>query len=382
MQVDLIDNTESFARLQDQWSNLLATSNCKQFFLTHEFLFTWWQHIPAKAALTILATRERSNLTALAPFMISRSRLFRMPIRRIELIGSGWGYGGILCHQRRPESLDLIFQTIATMRSWHVLQLSRLRDLPPSLADRLLRAFPESQFVHETTRTPVPYIPLHGTWDEYLADRSTHFRRNLRNRARRLREMGRPTFLRVRSGEKPTLPHGQIIDYLAAVSSHSWKAAAGTAITSNPRIFRYYSRLVERLGQSRMLDMCILLIDGRPAAYVLGATYNGQFVELDICYDDTFSGCSPGKLTRNELLKDLFGNGLGAYDFVEHYEHKLDLTSSLRNTVTHTVYRRALYPSLLRLLKQRLSKQRSKDAAPARRRPLDSRVQGEAMGCV
>ncbi len=353
MRVEVIDNAQRFADMGREWTQLLNQSAWKHLFLTHEFLYTWWKHLAASASLRIFCVRRGPNLVASMPLMLTRTRLAKCPVRRLESIGSGWGYGGAIFNQGGTDCLQQLVSAVAATDHWHVFQLSKLHDPPQHLPDRLYEAFPPDRFVHETIRTAVPYISLQMTWEQYLAERSARFRRNIRNRTKRLHRMGRPTFVHVVSGESPPLDQVQIMEYLGTIAGRSWKAKAGKAINSEPKIFRYYSELVQKLYETGALDVCILFVDKRPAAYVLGAVYNREFVEIDICYDDAFASCSPGKLARNHVLECYGNRGLDRYDLIEDYDHKRELTSRFHDIPTYVVYRKKLYPLILRWMKMR-----------------------------
>jgi CelD/BcsL family acetyltransferase involved in cellulose biosynthesis len=356
MQTRTATDTDDFAALRDGWTGLLSRSPWRHVFLSHEFASSWWNNIAANSKLSIVAVQDESTVVALAPLMLTRARFARFPIRRLELIGAHWGYGGILYDPRQPDALNTLLDELAARDEWHILELPKLLHPPEDLASRLTEAFPSSKFLHQIIDASIPYVSLQTSWEQYLQERSPRFRRNLRNRLRKLEQLGSPRFLHVEKGSQPGLEPPQILEHLAEIASRSWKASAGTAINSTPQLLGYYSELLERLYDAGFLRVCILLVDEKPAAYVLGALFNGEFMEIDIAYDESLSSCSPGTLVKLHLIESYCGRDLARYDFVETQEHKLDLTSQLHETQTHVIFRRSAYMTFLRSLRNVLSR--------------------------
>src|SRR5436189_4995973 len=81
-----IHTVEALERLRDQWDDLLKASASDCFFLTWEWLFTWWKHLSGGRELFILAVYSAETLIALAPFAIRTGR-FGTPV--VEFLGSG-----------------------------------------------------------------------------------------------------------------------------------------------------------------------------------------------------------------------------------------------------------------------------------------------------
>jgi hypothetical protein len=203
----------------------------------------------------------------------------------------------------------------------------------------------------ESVSSGVPYIALKTTWEAYLAERSLSFRRNIRNRSRKLNDLGPVRFQRIKRLEGAGVDAATLMTWLRTIADRSWKADEQTAISSNADVFAFYGELVERLNETGCLDVSILWLNDRPVAYIFGATHNGEFFEIDIAFDGELSKASPGVYLRNHLLKDLFQQNYRVYDFVAYFDYKKELTSHVRRHDVHVFYRRKLYPLILRSLR-------------------------------
>lgn len=348
---DIIDDRDRFLKLGREWSDLLAKSGQDHLCLTHQYLFTWWKHLARSASLRIILVHEDGELLAIAPLILRRGTLLNCPVRRIEFAGSGWGYGGFILSKKKRECLREIFLALEEMDNWDVIYLGQTLSDPEIAPKELIGLFPEKRSVHESIGLGIPYIPLHMTWEAYLAERSPNFRRNLRNRSKKLRELGKVDFRRITRIDESGNSLSKIMEWVRTIADRSWKAKEGTAISSDPPMFAFFTELVERLNEMGSLDVSILFVDERPVAYIFGAMYKGDYFEIDIAFDMAFSKVSPGIVARNYLLQELFQKRSGKYDFMAYFDYKKELTSFVQDSHVHVIYRRKLYPLALRWLR-------------------------------
>ncbi len=350
----IIDNDKAFSKLEMEWNTLLSKSEQNHLYLTHGFLFTWWRHLSSSSSLYIILVKEDDDILAIAPFMLTQGKFLRFPVRKIEFIGSGWGYGDIIFFKKKKECLERIFTVLAELRNWDITYFSQTLNGPDMLPNNMIQIFPQQHFVHDSTRIRIPYIPLQGTWDEYLSERSSKFKRNTRVRSKKLNELGRINFLRITSIDESHFSHSKVMEWLHTIAECSWKAKAGTAISSNKQVFNFYSELAEKLNAAGSLDLCFLFVDEKPVAYCFGALYNRDYYEIDLAYDEQYSKVSPGNLLRNLLLKELFQEDLRNFDFVAYFDYKRELTSHFLDCYNHLIYRNKLYPLFLRYLRTKI----------------------------
>jgi len=351
MHTEIIDRSDDFLALRDEWRALLSASAQNHLHLTHEYLLAWWKHLSGTASLRVILVRDGGDILAAAPMMIRRGTLLRWPVRRLEFVGAGWGYGGFILSTRKEECLQQIMGALQKLRGWDIISLGRMvadRDIDVS---EVAARIPYKSVVHECIPAAVPYIPLEMTWDAYLAERSPSFKRNLRNRSRKLNAIGQVRFQRITRLVEAGLNVTTLMTWLRTTAERSWKAGEHTAISSNADVFAFYCELAERLNAIGCLDVSILWLDERPVAYIFGASYNGEFFEIDIAFDAQLSKASPGVYLRNCLLKELFEQNYRVYDFVAYFDYKKELTSHVRRHDVHVFYRRALYPLMLRSLR-------------------------------
>jgi len=361
----IIKDTEQFEAMRDRWNGLLAKGEVNHLYLTHEFLLSWWKNLGDGAELLIVEVTDGDDTLAIAPLMITKSTLMKLPVRKVEFIGSGWGYGGIIVgSDRKEEALEKVFDTLKAYRSWTIMLMSQTvgdPDLPPERLEGLL---PSADFTWTTTPVEIPYIPLEGTWDDYLMARSSSFRRNARAKERKVEKLGSVEFVRIRDMASSGVGIDRIREWLRTVAENSWKGPAGTAISSDENVFSFYTELTTRLDESGGLDLSFLMVDGKPIAYIYGALHNSEFFEIDIAFDESCKKVSPGVVLRNMHLRELFNEDVRRFDFVANYDYKSELTSDFGEYHTYLVYRKGLYPQLLHYLRKNVLP-RLRDGGPS-----------------
>ena len=351
MHTQILDRSDDFRALRREWQALLSSSAQNHLYLTHEYLSTWWKYLSGSARLRVILVRDGGRILAAAPMMIRQGTLLRWPVRRLEFIGAGWGYGGFILSKRKKECLKLIMGALQRLNGWDIISLGRTVEDPDVDSSEIAGFVSPKRALHECFPGGVPYISLQMTWKAYLAERSSSFRRNIKNRSRKLNRIGEVRFQRVTRLKDAGVAATTLMAWLRTTAERSWKADTKTAISSNADVFAFYSELVERLNDIGSLDVSILWLNDRPVAYIFGATYNGEFFEIDIAFDAELSKGSPGIYLRNCLLMELFQQNYRVYDFVAYFDYKRELTSRVRQHDVHVFYRRTWYPLMLRSLR-------------------------------
>ena len=86
MIIKLIENTQDFLKLQEDWNNILKKSYANFPFLTFEWLSNWWKYFGKNKQLFIMTAHENDNGPphAIAPFMLVEFAGFKI----IQFIGT------------------------------------------------------------------------------------------------------------------------------------------------------------------------------------------------------------------------------------------------------------------------------------------------------
>lgn len=310
--VEVIGDFGELLRVQPQWRELLEASGIEHPFLTPEWLLSWWECFGAGRRLRVVLVRRAGRLVGFAPLMLGREWRYGLPVRRLGSLynhhvpRSGW----IVAPQAHGV-VEAIWQQLRdARRDWDVLELCQLDDGPGNPAP--LRALAEADgFLTGRWRArPSPYLPIKGSWDEYGRSLQAKHRSNLRNRRKRLGQLGEVA-LEVVTGAEP----GALEDGLR-IEAAAWKQQAGTAIASRPELRRFYTRLAERLGPRDGLRLQFLTVGGRRIAFGFSLCHRNRLYLLKPGYDPEYARYAPGSLLTESVLHQAFDQGLLEHDFL------------------------------------------------------------------
>jgi CelD/BcsL family acetyltransferase involved in cellulose biosynthesis len=191
-----------------------------------------------------------------------------------------------------------------------------------------------------------PYIETGGDWDAYTRGRNGKLLRELGRRRRRLEAEGRFAF-EVHDGSERL---EELLEEGFRVEAAGWKAAAGSAIASQPATRRFYSEIGRWAAARDWLRLAFLRLDSRPFAFDFGLQHDGVHYLLKTGYDPAYGRFAPGMLLRREMIARAFDEGLRSYEFLGADEPwKLEWT----NTVRERVLFQAFAPTLRGRLERR-----------------------------
>ena len=156
-------------------------------------------------------------------------------------------------------------------------------------------------------------VDMLGSWDAYLARRSSECRAGFPRKRRQLAAGGVVTFESLSPDPAGTTA---LLDEFVRVEASSWKLGAESAVAAHPRMEAFFRELARRFAARGEVRLCFLRCDDRAVAAQLGLQYGGRLWELKIGYDERWHAASPGRLLLWLMLRDAFAKGLEAYEFL------------------------------------------------------------------
>lgn len=159
---------------------------------------------------------------------------------------------------------------------------------------------------------PTARITIHGSFEEYWAQRGKNLRHNLKRQRNQLAKQG--IELRVEKVTSPAEVLAAMEDY-SALETAGWKAESGTAVRTGEAQGRFYIELLQdhcARGHGRIYR---LWLGGKLAASDLCVDDGVTFIVLKTSYDETIPNLSPALLMREEYFRELFGCGLRRIEF-------------------------------------------------------------------
>ncbi|MBX7168925.1 MAG: GNAT family N-acetyltransferase [Pirellulales bacterium] len=327
---------EDLVRLHLTWKRLLGQTRGASFFQSLEWLQTTLKHADSETRLRVIVAYEGDQPLGILPLVIrtEQTRVGKVRVCTYPLADWGSFYGPIGPQPTATLMLGLRHLQ-ETARDWDLLDLRWVhRDgvdygrTPNAMRSAGLQS-------SDRVWSEVPLVELQGTWEEYLASRDRQWRRKLPQNERRLRETGGElTFVRYRpestaaGGGDPRWDLYETCEQLAAAS---WQGASIDGTTLSHGESREYLRDMHlTAAHVGALDLNLLYVGGRPAAFLYGYHYAGNVFALRVGYDASVAQHGAGKLLMARVIEDSFQRGdhtldlgPGSLEYKRHWQTRL-----------------------------------------------------------
>ena len=330
------------------WDSLLPKTPRASFFHTFDWFATYWKHFGDERRMRVLVMRSGGTPIGIVPLCVQRERYHIGEVRVLTYPLSDWGFWYSPIGPNQSASMFMALRHIRdTPRDWDMVDLRWIpaEDSNSSNATRAFRAAgwnPQKSLYQESS---VVRLTEHD-WESYFASRSKKWRSETRRQLRALQRDHQLEFQRYRpegAAEGDDNPRWGLFEDCLAISRNSWQAESKTGNTLCHEHVEPFLRdchaVAAKLG---MLDVGLLRIDGRPAAFQYNYCYQGNVYGLRMGYDRNYSQQGLGNVVLNYTLEDSFVRGdrqlelgVGDYPFKQR----------LRTNV-HSSYRLTCYPSL------------------------------------
>jgi CelD/BcsL family acetyltransferase involved in cellulose biosynthesis len=340
-----INSLEEMRPFQLCWRSLLQQTAGASFFQSWEWLDAYWRHFGATQKLRVLVVGGLGSPLGIVPLVVRREPTRVGWLRVITYPLHDWStyYGPLGPH--RTATLTAAFRYLAaTPRDWDLLDLrwtNREIDHGRTPLAMEFAGFPSWEQTWKTT----PIVQLNSTWEDYLATRGSRFRHNLRRSARLAARLGRVRYERLRpagAANGDGDPRWDVFDELQELAGQSWQGSSHDGTTLSHDEVRGFLRDVHQVAaRAGAVDMNLLRIDGRLAAFTYNYIHAGGLQGLRTGYHPDFARISPGSLLLARSVEDSCRRGdqhldLGADP--ASYKHRW-------STRTETSYRYTHYAS-------------------------------------
>ena len=350
--VEAVTNYEAFLALGPLWNQLVDEAQAGHPFVRHEWIRAWWDSFGAGRQLHILIVRADREPIAIVPLMSCAGRVCGLPVRQLQFIWNVYAERFDLIVGRWPQAacraaLDYLRQR----KDWDVLLLPQLPSGSATLA-ALPRLASEAGMLHSVQHScDSPYLPLRGSWQTYWESLDRKHRSNLRNREKRLGQLGTLSLEIVSSPEHLA----KALEDGFRLEGAAWKNQAGTSIAACPQTRRFYTLLAERAAERGWLRLCFLKLEEERIAFAYYLEYANKLFLLKPGYDPKYSAFSPSSLLCSLVLRDAHRRGIREVDFLANSdEWKLRWTRELRPHYRLYVFPARLEGRMLHWIKFRL----------------------------
>ena len=350
MKVELVRDEGNFFSLKPEWDALHVETGSKNPFTTFGWCATWWKHFRDGRELRIFVLLDGGKMRGILPFILTPLLPGKLPPRRLELPGIALAdWEDLLLHPdtgMRGAQVDLLFDYLAGHpRLWDWLYLKRIfeQDGPASIfLERAKRRDDLSAFVLPSEEHP--YIPVEGSWEDYLAKRSGKQRYNLRRAHKLLDKEGAVEFVQIRDPDEIDSTLRAIDD----ISRKSQKFEKGMSLLPDARHRAFFLDLAGDFLPRGWMSIWQLKVDGKTVGCEFSFVFRGKYYGYYIDFDPAYSRSSPGLILLGNVIKYSFDNRLSEFHLgAGGGLHKNMWSAVDRQSVEIHVLRKGLLPALI-----------------------------------
>lgn len=314
----IICDPAAFTALREEWTELLKDSPSDGFFLSWEWLHSWWTHLAEQRSLFLIVVRAGPQLVAIAPFaMRPGAPWLNPPVRCLEMLGSGIAgsdYLDVIVRRGWEAECAAKLADLLADRG-QMLALSRLR-AGTSFARQLVATLEQRGFrADELAKSEVcPYLPRPpGGFAEYLQGLGSEHRYAFRRKVQSLHKRFAVGFEAASSEETRRTSLRALIE----LHHKRWSRRDGTseAFTS-PALIAFHEEVSALALAKGWLRLFVLTADGQPVAALYGFRYRDIFSFYQSGFDPGWGKQSVGMVTMGLAIESAFGEGCAEFDML------------------------------------------------------------------
>jgi hypothetical protein len=351
LKIELIASEEAFLSLKDEWDALIDKSSNPSFYATYPFVYTAWKYFKSENdQLFILLVRRDATLVAIAPFRIQSMKAANIRLLRVIRFIAEWGGGDkpAIVTTEEPERMwDRIFQYLdKEYTQWDMISIAEQPANSPVFNQKILGNIRYStRIVPEFTSY---YVPITGTWEEYLKTRGKNTQRTLRYSRKKLFNL--PEGVYFQCIEDPeTLPEA-LARYIR-IEQSGWKKNLDFTIGGSEENMLFHKELLKHLVDKHMVAIYFLTSKATDIASTILYKHKSTVYSARITYNPEYAKYSPGVILNTEIIKTLFGTHYQTCDFFgfdgeENNTFKKSWCSGTLDIITLQIYKKSLYMSV------------------------------------
>jgi CelD/BcsL family acetyltransferase involved in cellulose biosynthesis len=300
LSVRRIDDLAGLTALGPTWLDLLGRCSNRNLFLTYDWTRTWWEFFGEDSDLWMLVVSDGNEIVGIAPMMLHRETHGGVPVRVLGSITNRHvSRSDFVVPARREEVFRALVEYWQDVSSqWDLLRLTGVpeesgttRLLIESISGGGLRVFPIE------AHKELCYLPVSGSWEEYVARRSHNFQRNYVRLGNRLDELHAVSF---DFDDSPASVDESMSRLFALESTGAKSVPQRTELDDNEK--RFHRALAARFAAHGGFQNRFIVADGVTIAGLHSIAYDGVLYALLTFYDVQYSKVSPGRAVLRHAL--------------------------------------------------------------------------------
>jgi CelD/BcsL family acetyltransferase involved in cellulose biosynthesis len=312
MQITFSEDGRDF--VQRDWSNLVTADPAATFFHTPGFLKLYWEEFGERPEHLLLAFGEEDSTQVAAA-------AFERVGTTLRFLG-GTEVTDYMGPVGAPELGDAfakeLFVALVRREDWQTADLRGLAEDSPWL-ERLGEAATAqglSVQVSDDQNGVAPYLPIPGSYEEYLGGLPSKLRHEIKRKARRLEADAGP--FRIIVATEATL-----LEYLDRFVELHRSSEGPKGVFLQPGMEIFFRRLGEAFLPRGIFNLTFLEASGTRMAGTIGFRFEGTYSLYNSAFDAEWKHLSPGMVLVAENIRIAIEAGCSAFDLLKgDYEYK------------------------------------------------------------
>jgi len=304
------------------WNSLVKQSIADTPFSRYEYLSEWWKTLGGgewkQATLVLVSATENDQLVGIAPLFITEydGQQALMLVGSIEISD----YLDLIVREDDlPRFLSglLDFLVSSLTENWYAIDWYNIPDSSPTLAAIKTESERRGWTYQEEVYRPTPYIPLNGSFDEYLSRLEKKQRHEIRRKMRRAAESGRVRFYVV---DKDANIEAELEGFF-----HLMIQDVNKAMFLRDAMREQMSTTIQAAHEQGYLWLGFLEVDGVNVAASLNFDYKNKLWGYNSGVSRTHMELSPGWVLLAHTIEWCCENGRYEFDFMrgdEEYKYR------------------------------------------------------------
>lgn len=320
-------------QIQHEWQGLFVRCNALSLFQLPAWHTAWWRAFKGETVAHIVTVRDENNrLIGIAPLQLRKDVWRGLPVR---VLGSYNNEHASRCDflidpSYRQQVIAAIVQQLSQSKwNWDVLHLRQIPQQVAWLDDFLqvcqgagLRPFAPTAGIEKCA------IALDGTWQNFLASKTRHFRTRLKENMRRVEKSGHIKYRR-------SADIAADFELFKQLEHTSWKAQDSHARLGDQG-WDFQREIALSTDAGVRCQNLFLEIDGRVVGAIHSLGLGSRMYAMQVLFDESVRHLYPGRAMFTEHIADMFadaqtqvldlnGNSAFCQSWTEHAEQFIDL---------------------------------------------------------
>ncbi len=307
----------------ETWNALVEQSIADTPFSRYEYLSQWWKTLGGgewqTAELILISARENDQLIGIAPLFLAEydGQLSLMLVGSIEISD----YLDLIVRGTDlPRFLAGLLDFLSSQedKHWSAIDWYNLPDVSPTLAALKAEVEGRGWTHHEEIYRPTPRIPLHGSFEDYLARIDKKQRHEIRRKMRRAAESDKNVRF-------------YVVDTTGTIDSeidaffHLMMQSPEKEQFLHPAMREQMTATVQNAHKHGYLWLGFLEIDGAKTAASLNFDYKNKLWGYNSGVSSEHRELSPGWVLLAHTIQWCCENGRYEFDFMrgdEEYKYR------------------------------------------------------------